>query len=287
MSGNIRKFAVGLSLFTFLSGAFFVTAHGRAADSVDQLRQMMGIDKEHSVDDAVERAQKQRQRAKTGGQTPTKASVTELLDATDKIKAILPDLQGVDPRLLMPDQKEQMVKAMHEQGLLVLGGLSMGNPNGDIVIVEFADYNCGYCRIAHPNVVSLVEEDGNIHFIYRELPILGNASWAAARLALAADKQGIYEPMVNGLYGFKGRVGEKEALARAEALGANIETLKKDAQNPEINASIAVSLALSGRLGVRSTPTFIFGNNLISGAISLEDMKQIIYEIRREQQGAS
>ena len=287
MLGIVHKFAVGLSLFSFLSVSFFASHDVRAADSVDELRQMMGADKEPSVDDAVERAQKQRQRAKSGGNTQSKASVTDLLDASDKIKAILPDLQGVDPRLLMPDQKEQMIKAMHEQGLLTLGGLSMGNPNGDVVIVEFADYNCGYCRVAHPNVVSLVEEDGNIHFIYRELPILGNNSWAAARVALASDKQGIYGPMVNGLYGFKGRVGEKEALARAEALGADIETLKKDAQNPEINASIAVSLALSGRLGVRSTPTFIFGNNLISGAISLEDMKQVIYEIRRERQGAS
>ena len=160
-------------------------------------------------------------------------------------------------------------------------------PAGDVVVIEFADYNCGYCRIAHPDLVRLVEEDGNIHFVYREFPILGDRSWAAARLALASEEQGIYESMVNGLYEQRGRIGEQEALARAKALGADIDMLKKTAQKPEINASIAVSLAISRRLGVNSTPTFIFGDNLVKGAVSFEDMKQIIYDIRRSRRGSS
>ena len=117
---------VFLAFFLFLSCFFFEQElHAAEQQELDSLRQMMGVSDDSKIDDAVERAQSQRIRKERVGK---KATVTELLDATDRLQAIMPDLRGVDVRLLMPDQKEKLIKTMHKEGLLTLGGYSMGNP---------------------------------------------------------------------------------------------------------------------------------------------------------------
>ncbi|MBC6497562.1 MAG: DsbA family protein [Alphaproteobacteria bacterium GM7ARS4] len=210
--------------------------------------------------------------------------VEQMLGAIDRLQVIMPELIDIDERLFLDDQKSKLVRALHAENLLALGGVSMGNPEGRFTIVEFSDYNCGYCRIAHPVLLRLVEEDKDIHLVYRDLPIVGgDVSWEATRVALAADKQGLAAALTNTLYEHQGRVDKDVAIATAQALGADIERLGEDANASDVNASLAVTYALRQRLRIASTPTFIFGDTVVRGAIQYEDAKQLVNQLRNEQ----
>lgn len=156
----------------------------------------------------------------------------------------------------------------------------MGNPDGDVTIVEFFDYNCGYCRRVFPSVKDLVEEDGNIRVVMREWPILGEESVFAARAALAARKQGKYLEFHNALMANQGRASQAAVLTLADDLGMDIDQLRADMNGPEVDAHIAASRQLTQSLGLNGTPAFIFGDQLVPGAIDLEQMKQMVAEMR-------
>ncbi len=141
-----------------------------------------------------------------------------------------------------------------------------GNPDGDITVVEFFDYNCGYCKRGFSEVAKLVEEDKNVRVVFKEFPILRDESEQAARVALAARMQGKYWEVHRDLIQTKGLVNEAVALKVAEAHGLDMAKLKADMTGPEVKAEIDRVRDLANKLGINGTPHFLVGDLAIGGA---------------------
>lgn len=157
-----------------------------------------------------------------------------------------------------------------------------GNPKGDVTIVEFFDYQCGYCKAVIASVDSLLKEDKNIRFVFKELPILGPVSTLAAKAALASEKQGKYYAFHAALMESKERISETSIFETAKSIGLDVEKLKKDMESPAIDQAIKANIALSGEIGARGTPTFIVGDKLYPGALQLDQMKELVAKIRKD-----
>ncbi len=155
-----------------------------------------------------------------------------------------------------------------------------GNPQGDITVVEFFDYQCGYCKAVQADVQRLIKDDGKLRFVFKELPILGPASVVAARASLAARAQGKYLEFHNALMGQRGQIDEDTILRLAKSVGLDTEKLKKDMSSREVQAVIDDNLALAETLGIHGTPGFVFGTELIPGAIKLDEMKRLVAATR-------
>jgi protein-disulfide isomerase len=156
----------------------------------------------------------------------------------------------------------------------------LGNPDGDVTMVEFFDYNCSYCKRAFEDVKTLLEADGNIRFVSREWPILGEGSVAAARAALAAREQGRYEDMHNALMSDRSRKDEAAVLRIAEGLGLDVERLRADMTSDAVNDHIALSMQLAEALGFNGTPAFVIGDEPVPGAVPLAALQQAVAEAR-------
>jgi len=156
-----------------------------------------------------------------------------------------------------------------------------GNPRGDITIVEFFDYNCGYCKRVLKTLKDLITMDGGVRLVFKEFPILGPSSELAAKSALAAKKQGKYLEFHNELMG-AGPINEGRIKAIATKLGLDLERLNKDAQDPKIQQEIMKNYQLAEALGINGTPAFIIEDELIPGAIELDQFKKIISSERRK-----
>lgn len=157
-----------------------------------------------------------------------------------------------------------------------------GNPEGDVTLVEFFDYNCPYCRAVKPTVFELLESDGNLRFVYKEFPILGESSVFAAKVALAAARQGLdlYEALHIGLLEAKGRLTEESILATAEEVGLDVARLRSDMEDPAIQDEIDRNIALAQRLGITGTPAFVVGKQVLPGVQSADVLKQAIRQAR-------
>lgn len=156
----------------------------------------------------------------------------------------------------------------------------LGNPDGDVTVVEFFDYNCGYCRRTFEDVHNLIGGDTNVRVVMREWPILGEESVYAARASLASRAQGKYEEFHNALMRFEGRANETSVGIIAVELGIDIEQLKRDMDAPEVVAHIQTSMQLTQALNLNGTPAFIFGEQLVPGAIELNQMQALVAQIR-------
>ncbi len=151
-----------------------------------------------------------------------------------------------------------------------------GDPDGDIVIVEFFDYRCGYCRRGAPDLFALRDETDGVKVIYKEFPILGDASDMAARAALAARNQGLYEPFHEALMTVDIGFGRDEIMAVAAAVGLDTARLERDMADPAIRAYLDRTHALALALGVNGTPAFIVNGTLYAGALSRSDFDRIL-----------
>jgi protein-disulfide isomerase len=141
-----------------------------------------------------------------------------------------------------------------------------GNPKGDITVVEFFDYNCGYCKRGFHNIRELIEKDGNVRVVFKELPILSKDSEDAAKIALAARAQGKYWEMHQALIESKGRVTEAFALETAGKLGLDVAKLKVDKDSDLVKNELARVEALARKMNITGTPHFMVGNEAIGGA---------------------
>jgi protein-disulfide isomerase len=157
-----------------------------------------------------------------------------------------------------------------------------GNPNGDVTIVEFADYNCPYCRRVAPLIAEMETDDPGVRVVYKEIPILGEDSVFAAKAALAAHEQGKYVAFHRALMNAKGVAAEGLVLAIAGKVGLDVEKLRADIEAPSIQAAIDRNLALARKLGINGTPTFIVGDQVVQGAIDLTTMKRLVTHTRAE-----
>jgi protein-disulfide isomerase len=156
-----------------------------------------------------------------------------------------------------------------------------GNPNGDVTIVEFNDYQCPYCKRAHTAVKSVIAADGKVKLIYKDLPILGEASKIAAFAALAARKQGKHLDFHNALMESTGKLDRDRVFEIAGSIGLDVPQLQKDMDDPKIKQLIERNMALASALGVRGTPAFVIGNQFVPGAVDADTLRQMIVEARR------
>jgi protein-disulfide isomerase len=156
----------------------------------------------------------------------------------------------------------------------------LGNVDGDMIIVEFFDYNCPYCKSVAPDVLKLITDDQNIRLVYREWPILGEDSVFAARAALAAREQGKYEEFHWSLMSLR-RANEESVLQAAAELGMDIDKLQRDMMADEVNAHIQLSMQMASAIGFTGTPSFVMGDQIVPGAISLEEMQRIVENSRQ------
>ena len=149
-------------------------------------------------------------------------------------------------------------------------------------MVEFFDYNCGWCKRAYPHLLAATKTDGDIRIVFKEYPILAPSSRQAARAALAAAKQGRYREMHDRLMRHRGALDETKILAIAAQAGLDIQKLKADMAAREVEAAIEANLALAGRLGIRGTPAFVIGSRVIPGMMRARDYAAEIARARKE-----
>jgi protein-disulfide isomerase len=141
-----------------------------------------------------------------------------------------------------------------------------GNPDGDITVVEFFDYNCGYCKRGFSEIAKLVEQDKNVRVVFKEFPILRDESEQAAKVALAARMQGKYWEVHRDMISTKGLVNEAVGLKVAEAHGLDMAKLKADMASPEVKAELDRVKELARQLSINGTPHFLVGDRAIGGA---------------------
>jgi protein-disulfide isomerase len=157
-----------------------------------------------------------------------------------------------------------------------------GNPQGDVTIVEFFDYRCPYCKQVHPALQKLLDQDRKLRFVYKELPVLGPQSDMAAHAALAARLQGKYEPFHAVLMATKGQITEEVVYRLAGSIGVDVDRLKRDMADPEIDKALDANKALANALDLRGTPGFIIGEHVIPGAMDLDALKNLVADARKQ-----
>jgi protein-disulfide isomerase len=155
-----------------------------------------------------------------------------------------------------------------------------GNPKGDVTIVEFFDYQCGYCKRTMQNVLDLQKEDPKVRVAWKELPILGPVSEFAARAAMAAEKQGKYMEFHTAVMGARGQLTPEGVMKHAADAGIDVDRLKRDMMAPEIGKYLRDTLQLAQELGINGTPGFVIGGKLVPGALDKEQMKALIAKAR-------
>lgn len=156
-----------------------------------------------------------------------------------------------------------------------------GNPNGNVVIVDFNDYQCPYCKRAHQAVKSVLAADGNVKIVYKDLPILGEASRIAALAALASTRQGKHQALHDALMESNGKLDRDRIFEIAASVGLDRAQLEKDMQDPKLKQIIDRNLALASALGVRGTPAFVIGKQFVPGAVDAATLKQLIADARK------
>lgn len=158
----------------------------------------------------------------------------------------------------------------------------LGNPKGDVTLVELFDYNCGYCRQALPDLATLLDEDKNLRVILKEFPILSPESAEAARVGVLVGESPVdYWNFHQTLFSARGKVGKTQALQAAASLGLNPITLEMKMGDPKVTAAIDKSYDIARKLDITGTPTYIIGNEVIPGAIGIDDLRTRIANMRK------
>ncbi|MFL6798490.1 MAG: DsbA family protein [Xanthobacteraceae bacterium] len=163
--------------------------------------------------------------------------------------------------------------------------VTLGNPQGDVVLVEFFDYNCGYCKRAMSDMLDLIKGDGKLKFVLKEFPVLGEGSVQAAQVAAAVrmqDKSGgkKYLEFHQKLLGGRGQADKTRALAVAKEVGMDLGRIEKDMAGEEVKASLEESFKLAEALGLNGTPSYVVGKDVVVGAVGLKLLQEKINTAR-------
>jgi protein-disulfide isomerase len=154
----------------------------------------------------------------------------------------------------------------------------LGNPDGNVTFVEFFDYNCGYCKRAMDDMLTLMKDDPKLKVVLKEFPVLGPGSVEAAQVAVAVrmqDKTGKkYLEFHQKLLGGRGQADKARALVVAKDIGLDIGRLEKDLASTEVKATLQESFKLAESLGLNGTPSYVIGDNVVVGAVGLEALKE-------------
>ncbi|TDR85394.1 DsbA family protein [Enterovirga rhinocerotis] len=176
----------------------------------------------------------------------------------------------------LTEVREAVVSAKH--------GVVVGNASGDVTLVEFFDYNCGFCKRALGDLRGLMKADGKLRVVLRDLPVLGPDSVEASRVAMAAKAQ------LSGDRAFeyharlletRGRIGGEQALKLAKEMGLDVARIQRDVNGAEVQQAVATNTMLAERLGLTGTPAYVVGEEVISGAVGIEPLRQAIETARK------
>jgi len=223
----------------------------------------------------------------------------QTFDAGEKkaIEALIHDYLMAHPEVLLRSVSEyRQRQEMSEQGLVKqklanLSGLLktsagspvIGNPNGDVTIVEFFDYRCSYCKKVFPTIQALLKDDSNIRYVFKEFPILGPVSEIATRASLAAWSidPTKYMAFHAALMTSRGQLDESRIFKFAEKAGYDPDQVRKGMKNKAVGTEIATNIKLASELGINGTPAFIVGDHIVPGAVDLATLKQLVQAARK------
>ena len=155
-----------------------------------------------------------------------------------------------------------------------------GNPDGDVTVVECFDYRCGYCKKSLDMVMTLISEDKNVRFVFKEFPILSTESRRASMAALASIKQGLYLDFHYALMSSRGTFDDEQIMDIAAEVGLDVKQLAEDMEAPEIDTYLNSVNELARALDIGGTPTFIVENQIIRGAVEIDALRKAIAEER-------
>lgn len=160
----------------------------------------------------------------------------------------------------------------------------LGNPKGDVNFVEFFDYNCGYCKRALDDMMTLLKDDKNLRVVLKEFPVLGPGSVEAAQVAVAVrmqDKDGkLYLAFHQKLMTSRGQADRARAIAAAKEAGADVARLEADMKSSEVKDTLTENFTIAQSLGMNGTPSYVVGKSVVVGAVGLEGLRQKISEAR-------
>ena len=155
--------------------------------------------------------------------------------------------------------------------------INLGNPDGDVTLVEFFDYNCGYCKRALPDMLNLLAVDPKLKIVLKEFPILGSGSVDAARVAVAVRMQDPggqrYLPFHQALLGGTGPASKEGALALAKQQGLDMARLERDIASDEVGQTLNEDVKLAGALGITGTPSYVIGKDVVIGAVGIATLQ--------------
>jgi len=163
--------------------------------------------------------------------------------------------------------------------------VTLGNAQGDVTVVEFFDYNCGYCKRAMADMLDLMKNDSKVKFVLKEFPVLGEGSVQAAQVAAAVrmqDKSGgkKYLEFHQKLLGGRGPADKTRALAAAKEAGFDVARIEKDMASAEVKAQLEGSFRLAEALGLNGTPSYVVGKEVLVGAVGLEALREKVNTAR-------
>ena len=206
------------------------------------------------------------------------------LSATDKarVEATVRDYVLAHPEIIpeamgrLRDREAGKSIAANRKAILEpFGDAWIGSAQPDVTLVEYFDYNCGYCRATLPAIAQLVERDPKVRVVFREWPILSEESVTAAKMSLAAAAQGRFKAFHDALYA-AGPVSAQTIAAAARVAG--VDTAKAAALTPQAEAEIASNRAVAQQLGLTGTPSWVIGTKIVSAALPLEELEKAVKE---------
>jgi protein-disulfide isomerase len=192
------------------------------------------------------------------------------------------------PQAAAPDNAAKLaaIKSNANQLFNSSRQVTIGNREGDVTLVEFFDYNCGYCKRALADTLALLKDDPKLRIVLKELPILSAGSAEAARIGIALrmqDESGAkYLAYHESLMGGRGQANRDSALAAAKEAGADMERLERDVMSAEIDQTIEESRSLARAVGINGTPGYVIGEQVVPGAIGGAGLKARIAEARKK-----
>ncbi len=182
---------------------------------------------------------------------------------------VIVDVQNALDAKLEKEQSEKLKSFMADNAKEIYrtpDASVAGDAKGDITVVEFFDYNCGYCKRGMPEVQKLIQADPKVRVVFKELPILSKGSEETAKMALAAKRQGKYWEFHQAMLAVKGQANESSALKVSEGLGLDMEKLKADYKSDAVKEELDKAKALAKKMGISGTPHFLVGDKSIPGA---------------------
>jgi len=185
------------------------------------------------------------------------------------------------------EEEAQRARAVTELGPKIFNSprqVVVGNPQGKVTLVEFFDYNCGYCKRALEDLASLMKKNADLRVVLKEFPVLGPGSIEAAQVAHAFRMQANgekYWTFHQKLLSTRGQVGKAQALAAAKDAGADMTRLNRDLESDEIRAGLAEAMQIADALGLSGTPSYVIGEEVVVGAVGADDLQKRIDAMRK------